>query len=111
MLVRINALPALDVIEQGRSRGIRVQQYRIDIVALQNVEQQVDVLEEGRVIIFEGKILAIELRATVDEDRDAAPDQISAERVLVKHAFQIAGLDNLDGGSGRMADRRQIVCA
>jgi len=51
------------------------------------------------------------LRAAVDEDEYAAPDQIPAERIMVNYAFQIARLEDVHGGGRRMAGRRQVVCA
>ena len=86
---------------------IRRQQDRVDIIGLEQVEKQADIPKLHGAVIGHLKGFAIELRAPVDEHRNALRDQIARERQVVHDPLGMLGLQHFDRSRGRLVRRRR----
>jgi hypothetical protein len=109
-LVRIDALPTIDMIEQDRGRDVRIQQHRVDIVGLQKIEQQLDVLEERRTVVFDRN--SSPQSSARPSMKTSMPRQIryppNASWLITRFKLRDLRMSTAAAAKGR---RRQLICA
>src|SRR5258708_17799328 len=109
-LVRIDAPPAIEMIEQACRGRRRRQQHRVNVVVPEHLEKEIYVLELQCAVIFHFELLAVQFGAAVDEYRHPSRDQISSERKIIEHMPGVLLLQHVDGGGRRLAcGRRKLV--
>src|SRR5690348_18432345 len=101
-VVGVDALPASGMIHEPGRRRRRRQYHRIDVVATEQLEQHIDVLELHRAVVVHHEGFAIELGAAVDENGYAARYEIAGEWKVVENAPRAMLLQHLHGGRWRL---------
>src|ERR1700686_1337770 len=84
-LVRIDALPAVEMIKQTCRRRRGRQQHGVDVIVLEQSEKQIDVLELERAVILHYELFAVQLRPPVDEYGESPRDQIPREWKVIEN--------------------------
>src|SRR6266404_5280864 len=97
-VIRIQPLPARQVIQQLGCGQRRIEQGGIDPVRLKQAQQQIDVLGLDRIEVIDDELFAVQLGAAVDESLDVAGKQIAAKRSRAEYPLRLPLLEDVDRG-------------
>src|ERR1700683_2730667 len=110
--VRVSFLPGRTLRQRADERFIRIQKSPCDVVFVEYGESFGDVGKADGLGIFAHEGVAVNFETAVDEHRDARPDQIAAELLIVEDVpGNVVELDEIDGGRRRDAGRRTNIAS